>query len=432
MSERSVSLELLAVDGRRFRCRPDPRHFAPVQGRFGRIFRVRISAAETSESTADETAAVYCADKAGRKLLSCFSILAQLKHDNIVRLIAAARDADSAASVCVLMEWIGSALHYLHSRRILHRNVKCRSALITESGHTKLAGFTACCLLEEDELDASLDVRQFGCFLVEMATGRTGCKEAPESSTNQLRSLCEACAEQQRPRMEQLLQLEFFQTMQSLKPLLSPSPPTPTQALRPVKSDRCLLGGRAEVGASAPEVLLQQRRLGESDATEELDDDDEAGARGLDKYRKTDDEDEDYFELEGTDFEELIEEDENEQDEEDAQACQIDRERLLGRGRFGSVFRADLHGMPAAAYRTTPGCPEETLKQFRASCLILGKLRHDCIVRLVKVLSDSSGCLTVLTELVEGRNLRSILTQRKAGFREGDLRSYCRQVSSIY
>ncbi|PAA54824.1 hypothetical protein BOX15_Mlig031106g1 [Macrostomum lignano] len=457
MSERSVSLELLAVDGRRFRCRPDPRHFAPVQGRFGRIFRVRISAAETSESTADETAAVYCADKAGRKLLSCFSILAQLKHDNIVRLIAAARDADSAASVCVLMEWvgagslrdlidrsgcltepligahgkqIGSALHYLHSRRILHRNVKCRSALITESGHTKLAGFTACCLLEEDELDASLDVRQFGCFLVEMATGRTGCKEAPESSTNQLRSLCEACAEQQRPRMEQLLQLEFFQTMQSLKPLLSPSPPTPTQALRPVKSDRCLLGGRAEVGASAPEVLLQQRRLGESDATEELDDDDEAGARGLDKYRKTDDEDEDYFELEGTDFEELIEEDENEQDEEDAQACQIDRERLLGRGRFGSVFRADLHGMPAAAYRTTPGCPEETLKQFRASCLILRKLRHDCIVRLVKVLSDSSGCLTVLTELVEGRNLRSILTQRKAGFREGDLRSYCRQIAS--
>ena len=131
------------------------------EGSFSRVYKVR-------DKRSAETKALKCIQKAGKseveieKLMGEITILQSLSHRNIIRIV---EWFDNGAEICVVTEFASngelfginrklsepdikviaaqlvSALQFLHTKRIIHRDIKPQNVLLSESNEIKLCDF---------------------------------------------------------------------------------------------------------------------------------------------------------------------------------------------------------------------------------------------------------------------------------------------------
>ena len=87
--------------------------------------------------------------------------------------------------------------------------------------------------------------------------------------------------------------------------------------------------------------------------------------------------------------------------------------RLLGEGGMGVVYEAretrlDLDRSVAIKFLKSAALSEHAIERFREECRVLSRLEHENIARLYDAGITDGGLPYLVTELVEGRNARSL------------------------
>jgi serine/threonine-protein kinase len=103
-------------------------------------------------------------------------------------------------------------------------------------------------------------------------------------------------------------------------------------------------------------------------------------------------------------------------------------ERELGRGAFGTVFRAFRRGRPEVPVALKVVRGQGNLDRMMLEPAVLSRLHHPCIVGLEDYFVQGEDLVLAL-EYVEGRDVRSLL-EEGAAFRQSDVRELLFQLGS--
>ncbi len=103
-------------------------------------------------------------------------------------------------------------------------------------------------------------------------------------------------------------------------------------------------------------------------------------------------------------------------------------ERELGRGAFGTVYRAHRHDRPEVPVALKVVRGQGNLDRMLLEPAVLSRLRHPCIVGLEDYFVQGDDLVLAL-EFIEGRDLRSLL-EEGATFTQADVRELLLQLAS--
>jgi serine/threonine-protein kinase len=103
-------------------------------------------------------------------------------------------------------------------------------------------------------------------------------------------------------------------------------------------------------------------------------------------------------------------------------------ERELGRGAFGTVYRAHRHDRPDVPVALKVVRGQGNLDRMLLEPAVLSRLRHQCIVGLEDYFVQGDDLVLAL-EFIEGRDLRSLL-EEGATFTQADVRELLLQLAS--
>jgi LIM domain kinase 1 len=89
---------------------------------------------------------------------------------------------------------------------------------------------------------------------------------------------------------------------------------------------------------------------------------------------------------------------------------------LLGTGSFGSVFKSTYLGLPVALKQVNPSTDYDVRKYFEREWRLMREARHPNVVLYLGLSHAPGGKVYIVSEFVEGGNMRSYIHNKRKPF----------------